>query len=43
MKLFKLYLSDCSTQEVLANKLSQALKCARGNVAGYVCYSEWDW
>ena len=36
MKLYKLYLSDHTTQDVLALRLEQAINCARATVVGYV-------
>jgi hypothetical protein len=42
MKLFKLYLKDCTEQEVIAIRLTQAIAAARCDVVGYIVYGEWS-
>jgi hypothetical protein len=42
MKLFKLYLGNGGTYEVLAFRLSQATAAAPDRVVGFVAYAEWS-
>ena len=42
MKLFKMYLKDKTQQEIVANRLEQAIAAARCQVVGYVVHAQWD-
>ncbi len=42
MKLFTLYLSDGTEQEIIAFRISQAIAAAADRVVGYTVTSDWE-